>query len=268
VCSPLGTNAIEGDIWDNFSSQSYKELPAVGAISVRHPVTGNAYSYDLPGNGRGYTRPASLVSLWSTGPYLQNNALGRFSPSPSVDARMGVFQDSIEKLLWPERREKDRIFANDNSAGVGIIDRTNSESVVWVPQGYVPDNLRPLLGVGRRLFPFLFRNGAIEIGPIPQGYPVNLLSNIDILGPNDQTPKQRSERRKTLLRALKQAKDDLKNNRDAFSNPSTMEMLLSLSKCRDFVVNKGHYFGTNLQTEETPLGDDGERALSAFLKLM
>ena len=137
-----------------------------------------------------------------------------------------------------------------------------------MPQGYVPDEPAPLLGVGRRLFPFLFRNGAIEIGPIPQGYPVSLLANIDMLGPDDQTSKQRSERKKTLLRALKQAKDDLKNGRDAFSNPATMEMLLSLSKCKDFVVNKGHYFGTNLQTEETPLSDDDKRALIAFLKLM
>jgi hypothetical protein len=47
-----------------------------------------------------------------------------------------------------------------------------------------------------------------------------------------------------------------------------MEMLLSLSKCKDFVVNKGHYFGTNLQTEETPLGDDDKRALIAFLKTL
>ena len=268
VCSPLGTNAIAGDIWDNFSSQSYKELPAVGSITVRHPVTGAASDYPLPGGGRGFTRPASLVSLWSTGPYLQNNALGPFSPSPSVEARMSVFERSIEQLLWPERRQKDRIFANDTSAGVGIIDRTNSESTIWIPQGYVPNNLRPLLGITRRLAPFLFRNGAIELGPIPQGYPVNLLSNIDILGPNEQTARERSERKKTLLRLVREIKDDLKNNRDAFNNPETVEMLLSLSKCKDFVVNKGHYFGTNLQTEETPLGDEDKRALIAFLKLL
>jgi hypothetical protein len=137
-----------------------------------------------------------------------------------------------------------------------------------VPRGFVPDNLRPLLGIGRRLFPFLFRNGAIEIGPIPQGYPVALLANVDMLGPNEQTAKERSERKKTLLRVLKQAKKDLKNNRDAFSNPSTMEMLLSLSKCKDFVVNKGHYFGTSYQTEEPALVDEDKRALIAFLKTM
>ena len=30
ICSPIGTNAIAGNIWDNFSSQSYKQLPSVG----------------------------------------------------------------------------------------------------------------------------------------------------------------------------------------------------------------------------------------------
>ena len=267
VCSPIATNALAGDIWDNFSSASYKELPSVGSVTVRHPVTGAAYDYPLPGGGRGFTRPASLVSLWSTGPYLQNNTVGRFNPSPSVEARMGVFQDSIEKMLWPERREKDRIFS-DSSPGVGIIDRTNSESVLSIPQGYVPENLRPLLGVGRRLFPFLFHGGAIEIGPIPQGYPIGLLANIDILGPNEQSAKERAERQKLLLRFLHQAKDDAKHGRDAFSNPANMEILLSLNKCKDFVVNKGHYFGTSFQTEETPLSDDDKRALIGFLKTL
>ena len=30
ACSPLGTNAIRGNIWDNFSSETYKSLPSVG----------------------------------------------------------------------------------------------------------------------------------------------------------------------------------------------------------------------------------------------
>ena len=40
ACSPLATNAIGGNIWDNFSSQSYKDLPSVGEIIWYHPVTG------------------------------------------------------------------------------------------------------------------------------------------------------------------------------------------------------------------------------------
>ncbi len=107
VCSPIATNAIAGNIWDNFSSQSYKDLPSVGSVKLRHPLTGAEYDYTLPGGGRGFTRPASLVSLWSTAPFLQNNSVGPFNPSPSVEARMRVFQASIEQMLWPERRRKD-----------------------------------------------------------------------------------------------------------------------------------------------------------------
>ena len=80
ICSPIATNAIAGNIWDNFSSQSYKELPSVGTVKLRHPLTGAEYDYTLPGGGRGFTRPASLVSLWSTAPFLQNNSVGPFRP--------------------------------------------------------------------------------------------------------------------------------------------------------------------------------------------
>ncbi len=62
ACSPLATNAIAGNIWDNFSSQTYKELPAVGEVTVYNPMTGAPRQFKLPGGGRGYTRPASLIS--------------------------------------------------------------------------------------------------------------------------------------------------------------------------------------------------------------
>ena len=66
----------------------------------------------LPAGGRGYIRPASLVSVWSTAPFLQNNTRrAASSASPSVEARMRSFQDSIEQMLWPEKRDKDPLFA-------------------------------------------------------------------------------------------------------------------------------------------------------------
>src|SRR4029077_1517684 len=48
ACSPLATNAIRNNVWDNFSSESYKQLPSVGTIKVRHPVTGAESDYKLP----------------------------------------------------------------------------------------------------------------------------------------------------------------------------------------------------------------------------
>ena len=266
VCSSIATNALADNIWDNFSSASYKALPSVGIVKVRHPITGAEMDYRLLGGGRGFTRPASLVSLWSTAPFLQNNTVGRFDPSPSVETRMRVFQDSIEKLLWPERREKDGIFAGDNGPGVGIIDRTTSENFIWVPAGYVPDALRGLLGIGQRLFPFLIRNGAVEIGPIPRGVPVGLLGNMDLLDQDAPNAKDRLDHLKNLAKLLGQVKRGLKRNTEIFANNEIGDTMLSLSKCKDFVVNKGHYFGTNLLAEEPGLSDDDKRALIAFIK--
>ncbi|HUK33927.1 MAG TPA: hypothetical protein VLV86_08470, partial [Vicinamibacterales bacterium] len=85
LCSPLATNAIRNNIWDNFSSETYKTLPAVDAVPLSDPFTGQQYLYPgdnrkLPGGGRGYTRPASLVSIWSTAPFLLNNTVGKFDP--------------------------------------------------------------------------------------------------------------------------------------------------------------------------------------------
>ncbi len=115
ACSPLASNAIAGNIWDNFSSQTYKNLPSVGEITVYNPFTGEPKSFQMPAGGRGYTRPPSLVSLWSTAPFLLNNSIGKFNASPSIEARMQSFQDSIEKMLWPEKRDKDAVLGNKDS---------------------------------------------------------------------------------------------------------------------------------------------------------
>ena len=44
------------------------------------------------------------------------------------------------------------------------------------------------------------------------------------------------------------------------------DYLLSMNKCPDFVVNRGHYFGTSSFSEEPGLGDADKEALIAFLK--
>ncbi|MGH6919524.1 MAG: hypothetical protein ACREJ0_17675, partial [Geminicoccaceae bacterium] len=47
-----------------------------------------------------------------------------------------------------------------------------------------------------------------------------------------------------------------------------VEPLLELSKCPDFVVNRGHYFGTDQFAEEPGLRDPDKRALIEFLKTL
>jgi len=269
ACSPLATNAIAGNIWDNFSSQTYKELPSVGEITVYNPMTGAPRQFKLPGGGRGFTRPPSLISVWSTAPFLLNNSVGKFNPSPSVEARMDSFQESIEEMLWPEKRQKDPVLGDKVP---GLIDRTTVTSFVRVSSGYVPDNLKSTIGLTQRLFPQLFGEGGLEIGPIPKGTPVSLLTNLD-LRPDDADLAGRVNHDAKLLDLVNKVRRDLANlPKDASDEAARkvlenlVEPLMNLSKCPDYVVNRGHYFGTDRFGQEPGLIDSDKRALIEFLK--
>ncbi|HXH38384.1 MAG TPA: hypothetical protein VNN08_07130 [Thermoanaerobaculia bacterium] len=255
ACSPLATNAIRGNIWDNFSSESYKNLPSVGKVMIHHPYTYEPSWYDMPGGGRGFTRPASLISLWSTAPYLQNNSVGEFQESGSVKDRMSAFEDGITQMLWPEKRAGNGTFATKSGKSLpGWIDRTTQRSYVNIARGYVPPLLKPLVGAD-----------GIRIGPIPEGTPVNLLANIDL----ETDPA-------VLLGVLLKIKHKLDALPPGASDDEARKEfaplvpeLLKVSKCADFVVNKGHYFGTDYlpaSEGEPGLSDADKRALIAFLK--
>jgi hypothetical protein len=300
ACSPLATNAIENNIWDNFSSRSYKDLPSAGSVTVHDPFTGAAKSYTLPGGGRGYTRPASLISVWSSAPYLLNNTVGRLhpgaayewpqgyepSPAPSVEARMNQFQDGIEALLWPEKRERDDVFADfaldARQAGTpeerrlpGRIDRTTQTSGLRVARGYLPDALQRLQGWNERLLPWAFKDGFVEVGRLPKGTPIGLIANLDLLGDTQAGPAEELAHARKVATLLIDMKDALKNLPDqasddelraGFSKRNLGPRLLEFSKCPDFVVNRGHYFGTGYVAGEPALSDADKHALIEFLK--
>jgi hypothetical protein len=271
ACSPLATNAIAGNIWDNFSSQTYKGLPSVGKVTVYNPITGEPGEYEMPADGRGYTRPPSLISLWSTAPYLLNNTVGAFDPSPSVEARMRSFQSGIEQMLWPEKRAKDPVLGDKIP---GIIDRTTARSYVTIPTGFQPDLLVTLLKPFRDSLRLVNERGDIELGPIPAGVPVGLISNIN-LRPDKMDLLDRVKHDGKLLGFLVKAVRDLRaipedasdeDARKAFAN--LVEPLLELSKCKDLVVNRGHYFGTDRFAEEPGLTDAQKLDLVEFLKTL
>ena len=271
ACSPLATNAIRDNIWDNFSSESYKLLPSAGTMSIRHPVDGRAMDYPLAAGGRGYIRPASLVSLWSTAPFLQNNTVGHFEWQPSLEARMRAFDDAIEQMLLLKPRAIDAKAFSDpkfqNDPGAGEIDRVTVDSYLDVPENYIPAQLRGLVRISHRLLPFVGGSGAsVSLGPFPEGFPIGLLTNLDLLGAELPAAEQKKHRQ-TLLKLLVRAKNELKADPSlAVVMKNLTDDLLSVSKCRDLVVNKGHYFGTDRFTEEPGLSADDKRALIAFLK--
>jgi hypothetical protein len=294
ACSPLATNAIRDNIWNDFSSTSYKELPSVGQITVHDPYTGEPRPYDMPAGGRGYTRPASLVSLWSTAPFLLNNSVGKFYESPSVESRLQSFDNSIEQMLWPEKRvgaygqysekygQKDIEYVTASGKKLhGVVDVTTERSYLRVPKGYVPDLLQAGFNAGEdvkwlvdalRLSNFVDKDG-IAIGPIPQGTPVQLIGNIDLDKRED--PIENLLHKAKVLKLLAKLKLTLKllppnasdeQARAAFAR--SYGDLLELNKCPDFVVNRGHYFGTDYFAEEPGLSDADKKALIAFLKTM
>jgi hypothetical protein len=263
ACSPLATNSVRDHVWDNFSSEGYKTLPSVGQITVYDPFTGAPRRFTMPPGGVGYTRVPSLISIWSTAPFLLNNSVGTFDPSPSVQARMGSFESSIGMMLWRERRNKDALLGDKIP---GEIDRTTATSYLRIPAGYLPDFVRNSEDIAKLIVPALFDGqGGLEIGPIPKGTPVDLIANLQLVAETSD-PAARISHDGRLVSLLVKTIHDLKalpaNATDAqgqavFANLA--EPLYALSKCPDYIANRGHYFGTQLN-------DADKKALIAFLK--
>ena len=237
----VASNGLRGQIWDNFSSETYKTLPKVGAIQVWDPFTGKERPWEVPGGGRGYYRPPSLVSLWAGAPFLHNNALGKHVHGVTTAERMEAFDDAVTKLLWPERR-----------LGRESIWRTSEESWLQIPRSYAPDFLAK----------YADETGNIRIGPIPKGTPINLLSNtnLELDGPD------KAVRLGKLLVGALSALKDIK--REGLTGDAATQRLMTLvpdlydlNTCPDFIEDKGHYFGTDLP-------DADKRALIEFLKTM
>ncbi|HKS23979.1 MAG TPA: hypothetical protein VJZ76_14340 [Thermoanaerobaculia bacterium] len=235
----VASNAVRDHIWDNFSSETYKNLPAAGAIQVWNPYGGKSVPWTLPTGGRGYYRPPSLVSVWCCAPFLHNNALGKHVPAVDVDSRMEAFNDAIEKMLWPEKRD-----------GEGSIWRTTAESWITIPKSYAPALLAKRADA----------NGTLRLGPIPKGTPINLIANTNLeLGGLRKDAELASLLFKTLD-ALKDVHDKGLSGDDATQQLiKLVPDFYKLNSCPDFVEDEGHDFARQLT-------DLDKRALIEYLK--
>lgn len=234
------TNAMRGHIWENFSSEDYKNLPSVGEIEVWNPYSGETESFHLQGGGPGYYRTPSLISVWATAPLLHNNALGLYNNDPSVAGRLAAYEDAMEKLLWPDKR-----------LGEDSIWRTGRECQLQLRASLLPRPLRRLLK------PHLDPDGYFRIGHIPAGTPVNLLANAD----PKADPKDMLKAAIATKRALLRIKDDKLDSEAAreLLRKEVAPRLLAISKCPDLVTDRGHEYGAELP-------DADKRALIEFVK--
>jgi hypothetical protein len=94
----LETNPIGVHIWQNFSSRTFKDLPSPGTMTVENPFDKGA-PISFPIRHGGYYRTPSLINMWATAPFFENNMLGAYTGDPSVKGRMTAFNDAAEKLL-------------------------------------------------------------------------------------------------------------------------------------------------------------------------
>ena len=205
IARSIGSNATRGNIWDQFSSETYKAQKPLGQLTnlynPRDPT--KPITFDMPGGGRGYIRTASLTGIWATAPFLHNNSVGVFVKDPSVQGRMTAFNDAITKMLWPERR-----------LGVQSIPVTTVDSTVQIS------------GTTRRV-------------RIPAGTPVDYVARVD------PTKLPDIIRNSSLL--------------NLFSDESIYRRMLGNNAAPDFILDKGHVFGSGLS-------DADKRALIEFLK--
>ena len=234
----FATNAKPGHVWDNFSSQTYKELSPVDELEFFNPFDETQPIKFKPKDKNvapGYYRTPSLVSVWSSAPLLHNNMLGKFTGDPSVAGRMDAFNDAIEKLLWPEKRlNKDSIW------------RTQNDCSLHLRKEFVPPTLQALQALADS-------DGYIKVGMIPKGTPINLVANLE---PNFQNIDVFVK----IARKLIEIKTtDVSRDEAATEFNQLIPDLLAANKCPDFIEDKGHYFGTDLP-------DSDKRALIEYLK--
>ena len=234
----LATNAMRGHVWDNFSSETYKTLPSAGEIEVQDPFDRSTKKFRAPGGGPGYYRVPSLISIWATAPFLHNNQLGDYGGDPSVAGRLKAFDSAVTQLLWPEKRR-----------GFDSIPHTTIESYLEIPAPYLPSGLQSHA-----------TDGFLKIGPIPEGTPVDLLANVDL---DLSTPEKAVERVRLIEKV---AKDLAKIQREHLNPQQSQDVLrglvpdlLKVSKSPDFVLDRGHSFGTQLP-------DADKRALIEYMK--
>jgi hypothetical protein len=232
----FATNARAGHVWDNFSSQTYKELSPVDELefyNLFNEAQPIVFKPKDKKTGPGYYRTPSLVNLWSSAPFLHNNALGKFTGDPSVAGRIEAFNDAVEKLFWPEKR-----------LGKASIWRTQNECYLHLRKEFVPKSLQALAD----------KDGYIKIGPIPKGTPINLIANLE---PNFEQLNVLALKIGDAL--VKIHAQNLSPKESTAELLKTVPELIAANKCPDFIEDKGHYFGTDLT-------DSDKRALIEFLK--
>jgi hypothetical protein len=235
----MGTNPLRGNIWDNFSSETFKDQSDPKGVRLQdtddedrptdlyNPLSRQRdIQFTVPNKFAPSYRTPSLVSIWATGPYLHNNSVGDYTGDPSVAGRMAAFEDGMRKLLWPKLRLKERSIK------------------VTTQDSHLPD----LFDLIRREVPEL---AAVRIDlkhlTIPQGTPVNLIMSLHA---RDAKAVLQAYVDGVLQGRPKVEFPLLKLRNHELGRQAMVRKMLELSQCPDFIEDHGHTYGWDLSEKD------------------
>jgi hypothetical protein len=267
-CRALHSNHMQGHVWEEFSSTSYKERAADANI----PETADG--------GRGYYRNISLLNLWAHAPFMHNNALGpeicgepanrrndfyrethvddsgrlRDDPpgcwryDPSVEGRYRLYKASMERLLNPQQRPPK-------------ITKVSEDIIIEVgPRLWDGEEEQQLVGLKLRI------PAGTNAGAIGNFLYKEFLVDLILAKVNEKKLRQRLEPRlgesdsTALIAELRATADRVISDPASFLDvlKRQPQLLDRYSSCGATVENAGHDFGGEL-----PAAD--KQALIAFL---
>ena len=189
-----------------------------------------------------------------------------------------VFDASIEQLLWPEKRSGDVTYRTASGGLLrGQVDVLPENAYLNVPESNLPGWA---VSVVNLLTGDRYAAGkGLRIGPIPAGTPVNLIAGIDL----DTRPgffADLAHKARLLGLALKlnatfakiTPQTSADEARQIFRDDVAAD-LIAADKCSDYIVNRGHYFGTRFFADPSGapaagLSDEEKRDLIEFLKTL
>jgi hypothetical protein len=129
----------------------------------------------------------------------------------------------------------------------------------WVTQSFFGVLLAGIVLAGFGMNRFAAGHlGPIDVGPLPRGVPVNLIMNMNPEAPPLHLVRALGGLTRGLLLAGRE--QDPEQRRVIFEREAA-DALLGVSKCPDFVLDRGHWFGEHLTPQE-------KVQLKAFLKTL
>jgi hypothetical protein len=163
-CRSLHSNHKLGHVWQNFSSDSYKNLPPALNDRLDRPVTG----------GPGYYRNISLLNVWAYAPFLHNNSVGPEICGKAPQGHQVILSTVDGRQTDPQKKYSCDVNYDPSVLGRLALFEKSMDELLTPPVSR--RKKRALLDVAVQI-PLGFKNQVLQI---PAGTPLNAIANLDL----------------------------------------------------------------------------------------